>query len=60
MVPRIVEGKLARYFAEICLLDQPYIRDDQLTVNDLVTELASKTGENIQVRRFVRYRLGQE
>ncbi|MBI5708698.1 MAG: translation elongation factor Ts [Candidatus Eisenbacteria bacterium] len=60
MIGKIVIGKLEKYHAEVCLLEQPYIRDDQKTVGDLVGEAAAKTGENIVVRRFVRFRLGQE
>ncbi len=60
MIDKIVTGKLDKYYAEICLLEQPYIRDDKKTVGELVTEAASKTGENVVVRRFVRFRLGQD
>jgi elongation factor Ts len=60
IIDKIVTGKLDKFFAEICLLEQPYIRDDKTTVGDLVRHAASKTGENIQVRRFTRFRLGQE
>jgi elongation factor Ts len=60
MIEKIVEGKLGRFYSEICLLEQPYIRDDKVVVGDLVREAAAKTGENVQVRRFVRFRLGQE
>lgn len=60
IIDKIVTGKLEKYFAEICLLEQPYVRDDKRTVGDLVTEAAAKTGENLVVRRFVRFRLGQE
>ena len=60
IVDKIVEGKLDKFFAEICLLEQTYIRDDKVTVGDLVKQASAKTGENIVVRRFVRYRLGQE
>ena len=60
ILEKIVEGKLNRFFSEVCLLDQPYIKDDKKTVGDLVRELAAKTGENIVVRRFSRFRLGQE
>ena len=49
-----------RLFAQICLLEQPYVRDDKLTVGDLVTAAAAKTGERLVVRRFVRFRLGKE
>jgi elongation factor Ts len=60
IVGKIVQGKLDKFFTEICLLEQPYIRDDKVTIGELITQAASKTGENISVRRFVRYRLGQE
>jgi elongation factor Ts len=60
ILDKIVEGKLEKFFSEICLLEQPYIRDDQVRVGDLVKSAAAKTGENIVVRRFARFRLGQE
>jgi elongation factor Ts len=60
IVQKIVDGKLEKFFAEICLLEQPYIKDDKRTVAEMVSEAASKTGENIVVRRFARFRLGQE
>ena len=60
IIDKIVTGKLDKFFAEVCLLEQPYIRDDKRTVGTLVTEAAAKTGENIVVRRFARFRLGEE
>jgi elongation factor Ts len=60
VIEKIVEGKLGKFYSEVCLLEQPYIRDDKKTVQDLVTAAASKTGENIVVRRFTRFRLGQD
>jgi elongation factor Ts len=60
IVEKIVDGKLEKFYAEVCLLDQPYIRDDKVKVAELVQEAARKTGENVVVRRFSRYRLGQE
>jgi len=60
IVEKIIEGKLGRFFAEVCLLEQPYIRDDKRTVADIVRDAAAKTGENIVVRRFSRFRLGQD
>jgi elongation factor Ts len=60
ILDKIITGKLDKFFAEICLLEQAYIRDDKRTVGDLVQEAAAKTGENIVVRRFSRFRLGQE
>ena len=60
MIEKIVEGKLGKFYEEICLLEQPYIKDDKIKVADLVKEASSKTGENIVVRRFSRFRLGQD
>ena len=60
IMEKIVQGKLGKYFEEVCLLDQPYIREDKLKVRDLVTQAVAKIGENIKVRRFVRYEIGQE
>lgn len=56
----IVEGKLNKYFKEICLLEQEYIRDTDKTVNQLTLEAIAKLKENIVIRRFVRFRLGEE
>jgi elongation factor Ts len=60
VIYRVVEGKLEAFFKDTVLLDQPYIREDSQTVGDLVREVASKVGENVVVRRFVRFRLGEE
>ena len=60
IVEKIVEGKLGKFYEEICLLEQPYIKDDKMKVADLVKAAAARTGENIVVRRFSRFRLGQE
>src|SRR5689334_11666470 len=60
IIDKIVDGKLNKFFSEVCLLEQPYIKDDKVTVGDLVREAGSKTGENLVVRRFTRFRLGQE
>jgi elongation factor Ts len=59
MVPQIVEGMLKKYFAERCLLDQPYIKNPDQTVNDRVKEANAVLGENIVVRRFSRLQLGE-
>jgi len=58
-VPKIVEGKLTKFFQETCLLEQPYVRDPSVAVRDYVTEIISKTGENIRVKRFMRFALGE-
>ena len=60
IIEKIVEGKVSKFFSEICLLDQPFIKDDKMSVQDLVTAASAKTGENIVVRRFVRFQLVQE
>jgi len=58
MIDQIVEGKLNKLYAEICLLNQSFVKDDQKTINDVVKELVAKTGENIRIRRFARYEIG--
>jgi elongation factor Ts len=58
VIEKIVEGKLKKFFEENCLLNQPYVRDPDISVNDLLNDLISKIGENITIRRFVRYQVG--
>lgn len=58
IVPKIVDGMLAKYFAEQCLMDQPFIKNPDETVGDLVKNHIAKLGENIVVRRVVRFELG--
>ncbi len=60
IVERIVEGKLTKYYEDVCLLEQPFIKDEGLTVRDLVTSKIAKLGENIKVRRFTRFELGAD
>lgn len=60
VIDRIVDGKLEAFFKEAVLLDQPYIRDGAKTVDDLVHEVGAKVGENVVVRRFIRFELGSE
>jgi len=57
---KIVDGKLNKFYGEVCLLEQAFIKDDKIVVGDLVKQMSSKTGENIVVRRFARFRLGAE
>jgi len=59
IVDKIVEGKLKKYFEEVCLMDQPYVKDDKVSVNKHVASFIAKFGENIQVRRFARFGLGE-
>jgi elongation factor Ts len=56
---KIVEGKLKKYFGEVALLEQPFVKDPDKTVGELVKAASGKTGENIVVRRFVRFQIGE-
>lgn len=56
---KIMEGKLKSYYQDICLLDQPYIKDPKVSISDLLTGVIAKTGENIVITRFTRYQLGE-
>jgi len=60
IIEKIVEGKLGKYYAEVCLLHQNFFKDDKMTVEKLIAEKIHKTGENIVVKRFVRYQVGEE
>lgn len=59
LADKIAEGKIEKFYEEVCLLDQVYIRDTKLKINDLLQALIAKIGENIKVRRFVRFQLGE-
>ena len=59
VIDKIVEGKLEKYFQEVCLIEQPYIKDQDRTVKDRLSDAIAKIGENITVKRFVRFRLGE-
>ncbi len=58
-IEKIVEGKLEKYYASVCLLDQPFVKDPDSTVNDLIKAAVGKLGENIVVSRFARFQVGQ-
>jgi len=60
IVEKIVDGKVNKWYSEVVLLDQPYVKDDKKTVGGLIQEAVARMGENIQVRRFAKYRLGQD
>ena len=60
IIEKILEGKLNAYFKEVCLLEQPFIKDTSVVVGDLIKEKIAKFGENITIGRFVRYQLGEE
>lgn len=57
---KIVQGKLEKFYQDSCLLEQPFIKDPSVTISDLLVQKIAKIGENITVRRFTRYQLGQE
>jgi len=59
VIDKIIEGKLGSFFSQFVLMDQPTIRDDKVTVSQLVAHASAKTGENIQISRFVRFRIGE-
>jgi elongation factor Ts len=60
IVQRMVEGKVESYYKDNCLVYQPWIREPKKSIGDLIKEASAKVGENIQVRRFVRYQMGEE
>ena len=60
VVDKIVEGKINSYFKEIVLLDQPFVKDDSKTVQQLLDETSARVGEKVAVKRFVRYKLGED
>ncbi|WZL78172.1 translation elongation factor Ts [Eubacteriales bacterium mix99] len=59
IVDRMVEGRLEKYFKEICLLEQAFVKDPDKTIQDIVNEQIARIGENIRIRRFVRYEMGE-
>jgi elongation factor Ts len=59
IVEKIVAGRMNKFYEEFCLLEQPFVKDDKVKIKDLITDTIRKTGENIVVRRFARYALGE-
>ncbi len=59
VIEKIVEGKMKKFYSEACLLEQTYVKNPDVTVQDLLNEMMAKTGENVIIRRFVRYQLGE-
>lgn len=59
VLDKIVEGRLSKFYQEACLMEQPFVKDQNVTVGQLVASMISKTGENIKVRRFTRYKMGE-
>jgi len=58
MIDKIVEGKVEKFYKEVCLMSQQYVKDPQLTIADVLKETISKVGENIQIKRFARFQIG--
>ncbi len=59
IVERMIEGRIKKYYEEVCLLDQPFVKDPSMTIKQLLTEATLKIGEKLSIRRFVRYELGE-
>jgi len=59
VLDKIIEGRLNKFFQETCLMEQPFVKDQNVTVGELVAQMVAKTGENIKVRRFTRYKMGE-
>ena len=59
VIDRIVEGKMERFYSEVCLLEQTYVKDSDLTVKEVLDAMIAKVGENISIRRFCRFQLGE-
>jgi len=60
IMDKIVTGKLEKFYSEVCLMDQPFIKDDKITIKEYLATLIGKIGENILVRRFVRFQVGED
>lgn len=59
VIEKIVDGKLNKWYQEVCLIEQPFVKDNDFTIDELVKELSGKVGEKIDIRRFVRFQLGE-
>ncbi|HGY56237.1 MAG TPA: translation elongation factor Ts [Caldithrix abyssi] len=59
IVEKIVQGRLEKYYSEVCLLEQPFVKDPDKSVQDLLTETIAKLGENVTIKRFARFRIGE-
>jgi elongation factor Ts len=59
IAPKIVEGKIAKWKKEVCLVDQQFVKNDEITIGDLVTQATAKTGEKVTIRRFARFEVGE-
>lgn len=59
IIEQVIEGKIKKFYSDICLIEQPFIKNDQLTVKQVLQELMAQTGESIRIRRFCRFELGK-
>jgi elongation factor Ts len=59
VLDKIIEGRLSKFYQETCLMEQPFVKDQNITIADLVRQMIQKTGENIRVRRFTRFKMGE-
>ena len=59
VIPKIVEGQIKKWYSEVCLLEQPYVKENKKTISTLLTELVAALGENCKIRRFVRWEVGE-
>ena len=59
IVDRIVKGRMEKFYQRVCLMEQPFVKDEDKTIQDLITDSIAKLGENIVLRRFVRYKVGE-
>ena len=60
VIEKIIDGKMGKFYAGVCLLEQPFVKNPEQTITQLVAEVAKKVGDEVQVRRFVRYQVGEE
>ncbi len=59
IIEKIVDGKIQKYYEEVCLLEQPFVKDDKIKINDCLNSIVGKIRENIVIKRFIRYELGE-
>lgn len=59
IIDKIIDGKIEKFYSEACLMEQPFVKDNDRTIADLVNDMIAKLGENMNIRRFTRYRLGE-
>ncbi|HRO23866.1 MAG TPA: elongation factor Ts, partial [Promineifilum sp.] len=59
VIEKVISGRIAKFYEEMCLMEQPFIKDEKIKIKEMMTDAISSTGENIIVRRFARYELGE-